>query len=194
MVNMNHFENPAVYALHGGDGRLRYVGSTRVNSTNRMYQHAYRARAGHQAPVYKWMREVGIGKVQIIDLLHETDLTTLAALEQVAIEHLIAEGHDLVNSLHGRAARGELSEKTKARLAGAERARQRREFRAANPRPVKPERPLERIAQHGTRTEAEKYKCKCDPCRLVVAQRNAIRRGRPIPTVAPRQQQATRID
>lgn len=40
-------------------------------------------------------------------------------------------------------------------------------------------------ARHGTRYMYEKFGCRCDPCRLAMAQRNARRRGQPIPTVAP---------
>lgn len=97
MPNVNQRRTPAVYALHLGDHRYRYVGSTTKNSDNRLYEHIYRANSGHPSPVYAWMREVGVRNVRVSDLIRVTDPTDLPDLEICAIVQLLGEGFDLVN-------------------------------------------------------------------------------------------------
>lgn len=187
MVNMNHFEDPAIYALHAGDYLYAYVGTTKINTKNRLWEHRYRARSGHNSPVYQWMREVGIDNVQIEVIAREADVTLRDALEVAAIAQLKDAGYPLVNVSWARGSGLPVASKEFRRIAnGSALAGPAREPKTAPPKRVKviPVR-APRKPQHGTRNEAEKYKCKCDPCRLVVAQRNAVKRGRPIPLVAP---------
>lgn len=193
MVNMNHHKDPAVYALHAGDFLFRYVGSTSVNSQNRMYQHAYRARSGHGAQVYQWIRSVGIENVRVVDLIHETDPVMRNALEVCAIVQLADEGHPLVNSLWIKGDGDQVASNEYRRRVSAARAKPVRKPRPAQkPKlPSAPRVPQIRVPQHGTRHEYETYKCRCDPCRLVMAQRNAARRGKPIPQIAPRKRGET---
>lgn len=97
MVNMNKLKRPAIYALHAGDFRMAYVGTTSKNSKNRLWEHIYRARNGHPSPVYEWMREVGIENVEVVDL--EAVIETEDAIEREAhwIARLIGQGHPIVN-------------------------------------------------------------------------------------------------
>lgn len=99
MVNVNNYRNPAIYGLHSGDGRYAYVGSTTKNSKNRLYEHNYRARIGHTAPVYVWMREVGIENVQVVDLAPIPDGADRGVLEASWIARLVADGHPLTNRI-----------------------------------------------------------------------------------------------
>lgn len=73
MVNVNNRRTPAIYALHAGDHVYFYVGSTMKNSDNRLYEHIYRAHAGHKSPVYTRMRDLGIRNIQVVDLEPITD-------------------------------------------------------------------------------------------------------------------------
>lgn len=180
MVNMNHFEEPCVYALHAGDHVYRYVGSTRINALNRLWQHRYRARSGHNAAVYRWIREVGIDSVVIEPLYFENDTELREALEVATIVKLIGEGFPLTNNLWTRYG-GKLARSLEAQA----------EYRARKghkPRPAKEPKPAEppkvkapRVPKHGTRTEYELHKCKCAECRYAGAVRNALRRGKPVP-------------
>jgi len=99
MVNVNTFRDPAIYALHAGDGVYRYVGATSKNSKNRLYEHIYRARSGHMGPVYVWMREVGLENVQVVDLAKVADDDLRLRLEATTIAHLIQAGYPLVNRI-----------------------------------------------------------------------------------------------
>jgi hypothetical protein len=91
-MNYNQERQPCVYGLRAGSF-YGYVGSTRVNSKTRLWEHRARARKGHTAPVYDWMREVGIDNVEIVEL--DDDPTT----ETKWIDNLLSEGHPLRNQL-----------------------------------------------------------------------------------------------
>lgn len=99
MPNMNKFLAPCVYALHAGDFVFRYVGSTSKNSTNRLWEHNYRAGRDHQAPVYKWMREVGVENVRVVDLIKITADDDMPKVEASVIRQLIENGHPLLNAI-----------------------------------------------------------------------------------------------
>jgi hypothetical protein len=177
MVNINHFKDPAVYALHAGDFLFHYVGSTSVNSKNRLYQHISRAQSGHSAPVYQWMRDVGVRNVQVVDLVKESDPELLDAFEISAIVQLRDEGHPLENVSWTRGLGATV-------LSPAERRRwDRTGSPVAKPKPVKQPKAVRgpRQPNHGSVTEWMKYHCKCEPCRLAGAQNNARKRGKPIP-------------
>jgi len=192
---MNKFRDPAVYALHAGDHRYFYVGSTSMNSKTRLWEHISRARSGHMAPVYQKMRDVGISNVCVQDLAKERDRELRNGMEICAIVQLLEEGFSLTNKIWSRGGGLEVNSNEYRTIV-------RRAYRAANPlpprvrkprtrnlNPTKPRRPAKprepRVPNHGTRTEWELHKCKCDPCRLAGAQRNARKRGQPIPTIAP---------
>lgn len=97
MVNMNKFKDPAVYGLHAGDGEIRYVGATRGNSKNRLWEHIYRANSGHNAPVYQWMRNVGVRNVEVVDLEKISNLDDILEVEASWIKRLVDDGASLVN-------------------------------------------------------------------------------------------------
>lgn len=116
VVNMNKFRDPCVYALVGPGGEIGYVGSTNTNALNRRWQHIYRARVGHTAPVYEWMRQVGIENVEHVVLAREADSAALIEAEAAAIVQLLAEGHPLRNrnGLDGNA--HSMSDETKSKI------------------------------------------------------------------------------
>jgi hypothetical protein len=116
MVNMNKFRDPAVYALHAGDGVFAYVGTTAMNSKNRLWEHIYRARSGHTAPVYEWMRSVGIENVVVVDLLKESDPQARANAEVKFIADFIAQGFPLTNQISRDGVPGSMSEESKRRI------------------------------------------------------------------------------
>lgn len=116
MVNMNKYKNPAIYALYAEEGVYSYIGSTSKNSLNRLWEHNYRARNGHTAPVYEWMRSVGIENVRVIDLISLVDVANPAELEAQTIANYIAAGHPLVNQISRDGVVGSMSESSKKRI------------------------------------------------------------------------------
>lgn len=182
MANVNTRRTPAVYALHSGDYIFHYVGSTSVNSDNRLYEHISRARAGHRAPVYQWMREVGPENVRVVDIVRERDKEMREALEVSAIAQFLAEGFPLTNRIWAKGKGLRTSSKYYRRIVNKSPLASdplHPKMRTHKPKPL----PAAKLPPaHGTRGMYEKYKCKCDECRLALSQRNAARRGRPIPT------------
>lgn len=124
MVNQNKLIEASVYVLHAGDEILAYVGSTSKNAPNRLWEHKYRARTGHAAPVYQWMREVGIENVRAVVLAFEPDAEIRQALEAVTIAQLLAEGHPLVNAKSRDGVVDSMSETTKALIGNRNRGRE----------------------------------------------------------------------
>lgn len=88
-MNKNMTRQPSVYGLRAG-GSFGYVGSTRVNLKTRWWEHRSRAKNGHTAPVYDWMRECGVENVEIVGLEEGDDLDSL---EIKWITRLLSEGH-----------------------------------------------------------------------------------------------------
>jgi hypothetical protein len=123
MVNVNTYRNPSVYALHAGDFRFAYVGVTTKNSKNRLYEHVYRARNGHKAPVYEWMRSVGIRRVRVVDLELVESTDTLPGLELKWIATLLASGHDLRNQIGRDGVANSMSSASRARISDAAKGR-----------------------------------------------------------------------
>jgi hypothetical protein len=113
MVNMNKYKQPAIYALYVDEGVFCYIGSTSKNSLNRLWEHNYRARNGHSAPVYQWMRFVGIENVKVIDLISLDGVDNPVELEAVTIANYIAAGHPLVNQIARDGVPGSMSEHSK---------------------------------------------------------------------------------
>ncbi len=100
MVNQNHLEEPSIYALVH-DGRFFYVGRTKLNAHNRWWEHRYRARINHPAPVYQKMRELGYEDVTYEILEFLTEDSNPKEREAWWIEELIGRGEPLVNA-YGR--------------------------------------------------------------------------------------------
>lgn len=95
---MNHHKEPSIYALVAPDGGFFYVGRTTINAQNRLWEHIYRARSGHQAPVYQRMRELGIEMItyKVLQFVEEGD--DPRELEARWIKKLLGDGIDLVNA------------------------------------------------------------------------------------------------
>lgn len=99
MVNMNQYKDPCIYALTGEAGVFIYVGRTKTNALNRWWEHRYRARINHPAPVYQEMNRRGPDSIgwEVLQFLRDDD--DAKAIESSWIKRLIEEGHPLVNAL-----------------------------------------------------------------------------------------------
>ena len=107
---MNKYINPAIYALYVEEGVYCYIGSTSKNSLYRLWEHNYRARNGHAAPVYQWMRSVGIENVKVIDLVSLVNIENPALLEAKIIAQYIDDGHPLMNQISRDGVVGSMSD------------------------------------------------------------------------------------
>lgn len=171
-MNKNSIREPAVYGLFH-DGRLFYVGQTSTNIQERMWQHSYRTRSGHSAPLYEHIRAIGIDNVtiEIIQAIGESDDAKL--VEAKIIKDSIDAGIDLknqtsrdgkVNSMspesvekHVSKRRGKQTWITGLRGEDAGWTDERRARQAELKR-------AERVEKHGTQSERKKYGCNCDAC------------------------------
>jgi hypothetical protein len=176
MANVNQRFTPAIYALHTGDHNYSYVGSTSRNSDNRLYQHISRAQHGHMAPVYVWMRDVGIRNVQVIDLELVADKQVRQTHEAEWIARLISEGYPLTNELARNGVADSLSEELKKRMSETRKGKPtwitgkqgeeagwteaRRLAVALTAAQVR----ADRIPVHGTLNEYKKHGCRCSEC------------------------------
>ena len=116
MTNMNKLINPSVYGLTI-DGRIfHYVGSTKKNSKNRLWEHIYRANNGHRAPVYEWMRSVGPYNVTVVDIRSTIGMDDVPKLEAQIIKELIENGHPLTNQLGRDGVPGSMSDEARRYL------------------------------------------------------------------------------
>lgn len=101
MVNMNHYEDPAIYGLTAPDGGVFYIGRTSVNALNRWWQHKSRASSGHAASVYVRMRDVGVQDTSWVIIERYEDIPAgITPREREAwwILKYLEDGADLVNS------------------------------------------------------------------------------------------------
>lgn len=99
MVNMNKYRDPCIYSLVDEAGVPFYIGRTLTNAQNRLWEHNYRAKNGHPAPVYKRMREIGVDRVSYRVLRRLSDSDDARELEAEYIMILLNEGNDLANAL-----------------------------------------------------------------------------------------------
>jgi hypothetical protein len=171
-MNKNSIREPAVYGLFH-DGRLFYVGQTSVNIEERMWQHSYRARSGHSAPVYEYIRSVGIDnvKIEIIKAINPSD--DVKKIEAEIIKTSIESGLDLKNQIARDGNINSMSDESKEKIGNknsgkktwitglkGEQAGWTEERRAKQSERKK----SERIKKHGTQSERKKYGCDCDAC------------------------------
>lgn len=108
-MNKNMTRHPVVYGLLAG-GSFGYVGMTRVNVKTRLWEHRSRSRSGHTAPVYEWMRSVGV------DLVEAVVLDEDSSSESEWIVKLLAEGHPLANQKSRDGVENSLSAETKKKI------------------------------------------------------------------------------
>lgn len=116
-MNSNLARQPCVYGLRAGSV-FGYVGMTRVNMKTRLWEHRSRARSGHTAPVYDWMRSVGVDSVEIVELSNNP------AEEVLIISNLLADGHPLANQTSRDGVANSMSAAARARIGDAKRGRQ----------------------------------------------------------------------
>ncbi len=98
-MNRNMIRETVIYALVDSENRIGYVGSTTVNTKTRYWEHRSRARRGHGAPVYEWIRAVGVDSFTYIELEKLDDLNDVAGVEARWIKKLIDEGHPITNQV-----------------------------------------------------------------------------------------------
>jgi hypothetical protein len=98
-MNYNMERQRVIYALVNKDGQIGYIGSTRVNAKTRWWEHRARARSGHTAPVYDWMRENGIDSISYEVLQQVDEAEEIRVIEAAYIKRLIDEGHPLTNQI-----------------------------------------------------------------------------------------------
>ena len=115
-MNKNLARQPVVYGLRAG-GVFGYVGMTRVNMKTRLWEHRSRARSGHIAPVYGWMRAVGIDAVEIVELDSNT------RNETQWIVKLLADGHPLANQKARDGVENSMSAASKERIGAPRRGK-----------------------------------------------------------------------
>jgi hypothetical protein len=169
-MNKNSVRKPVIYGLIH-DGGFFYVGRTRTNLQERFWQHSYRARSGHNAPVYAYMREVGISNIEPVELEEISDWESSASLEAEWISKLINEGHALTNQLGRDGVPDSWSEEMRAKMSIIQSGRETwikgkrgegagwtDERRAAQSARRKGD------YKHGARSAAIVHKCTCDEC------------------------------
>ena len=172
MANMNHYEDPCIYGLTY-DGRVFYVGYTSINALNRWWQHRYRARSGHSAPVYEYMRSVGIDKVEWLVIQKVMPGDNPKSLEVIHIARLIESGVELVNQIGRDGVPDSWSEEMKQKVGKSHAGRKSwtsgksgedagwtEERRRAQSERMK----ARRSPRHGSVTEYRKHGCKCLEC------------------------------
>lgn len=170
MTNMNTHKDPCVYGLVDPDGRVFYVGSTKVNALNRWWEHRYRARIGHPAPVYARWSEIGLDAVGF-EVLESTPEENLREREAWWIKNLIDSGLDLVNQFARDGIPDSMSDATKGKLGAARRGKPtwikgKKGIEAGwtdERRKAASDRQKERM-KHGSRRLALDNGCQCPLC------------------------------
>lgn len=92
-----------IYALHNGDGIVRYIGQTTQDPKHRLSNHRTQVKKGTQSKIIKWFREVGPKSVQIVEL-ERFDVDTIHLIDQREVEFISFYsklGYDLVNTQIG---------------------------------------------------------------------------------------------
>lgn len=179
LTNMNKFKDPAIYALHAGDGNYRYVGSTKTNSKNRLWEHIYRGNNGHEAPVYQWMRSVGVRNVEVVDLEKVDNVATILQAEMKWITRLLDEGFNLTNQMSRDGVLNSMSSESLLKSGAARKGRPTwikglhgeaagwTDGRRQIMRERAEKRRLSRVPNHGTVSEYTKYGCRCEECKAI---------------------------
>jgi len=88
-----------IYGLVDSEGKIGYLGSTTVNAKTRYWEHRSRARKMHTAPVYDWIRKVGVDCFSVVELERLEADAQVTLTEARWIKRLIDEGHPLQNQI-----------------------------------------------------------------------------------------------
>ena len=88
-----------IYALKDSNGNIGYIGSTKVNAKTRYWEHRSRARNMHSAPVYEWIRQVGVDSFAYFVIEELDSAADISQVEANWIKKLIQEGHPLQNQI-----------------------------------------------------------------------------------------------
>ena len=172
MPNMNHYEDPCIYGLVH-DGRVFYIGYTSINALNRWWQHRSRANSGHGAPVYQYMRSVGVENVGWVVVRLLQDGEDAKAIEAAEIKRLLDEGKHLLNQIGRDGTPDSLPPEMKARIGLGNRGRkswitgktgEEAGWTEARRKATAEARRATRIPKHGTLKEGRDRSCDCRPC------------------------------
>lgn len=89
----------SIYILKDKVGNVGYVGSTSVNAKTRYWEHRSRARRNHPAPVYDWIRQVGLDDFtyEVIEIV--TEPGGLEQKEAEYIKHYVDNNHPVCNQI-----------------------------------------------------------------------------------------------
>ena len=98
-MNGNMTRECVIYALEDKAGNIGYIGSTKVNAKTRWWEHRSRARAGHAAPVYDWIRSIGIDNLQYRVLKSVQEIAEVEKVEASLIKSFIESGHPIQNQM-----------------------------------------------------------------------------------------------
>lgn len=184
-MNPNSILDPAVYALMHNGG-VFYVGRTSINIEERMWQHVHRARSGHRAPVYEWMRDVGIANVSPEVLERLPFGSDPRAVEAAWIKRLIEQGADLKNRMGRDGTADSMPEDMKATMGASRRGKvtwisgKRGEEagwtdeRKAALRASRADAAKNRTPKHGKLNEYLKFGCRCGECVAANVEKNAL--------------------
>lgn len=173
-MNKNSIRQPAIYGLFH-EGGLFYIGVTGVNIEERMWQHSYRARSGHNAPVYEHIRDIGVENVEIAILHKLGPDDDKKGLEASFIFDAINNGADLRNQISRDGVKDSMSKESRKKIGKAHAGKKTwiygkrgedagwTEERRIHQARLRKE---SRIQKHGTQSERKKYGCNCDACIL----------------------------
>lgn len=98
-MNPNMERERVIYALHDGSQKYGYIGTTGVNTKTRWWEHRSRARNGHPAPVYDWIRSIGIDNLQIETLAEVPEGSDPHLIEVKFIKQFLDDGHPIQNQI-----------------------------------------------------------------------------------------------
>ena len=166
-MNKNSIREPAVYGLFH-DGRLFYVGYTTTNIQERMWQHGYRVRSGHSAPVYEYIRAVGLDNISIEIIQKINQFDNGSEIEAKIIKDSIDAGFDLQNQIARDGKLNSMSKESNKKISSKRKGKETwikgkrgieagwTDERKAKHSKLKKD---QRIQKHGTQSERKKYGC-----------------------------------
>ena len=121
MADKSHY----IYGLHSGDSNYRYIGRS-TNPSRRFSSHRVAALEGDDAPVYDWVREIGIENL-CQDVLAGPISTRVGSVENDWAYFFRQQGYDLFNAESiGGAASGVCKQKKRQRRVKTRRSAQTR--------------------------------------------------------------------
>lgn len=134
---MNNLSDLAIYCLTDKrfPGKVKYIGLTRLGAKRRFLDHLRTARNGKGAPVYVWMRSIGLENVQMHTLEFVESVSLLPDREIYWIAKYKSLGHALTNANDGGSATAMFPE-TKAKISASKLGKKRTAEQSARMREI----------------------------------------------------------